>query len=1076
MCATQRVRRAACLALIAVGAGASDGWYADQDSVRVVRPELDIREAGLFRLSDGGLVLRVRCGTVPPSKALRLLFDMPSQDLVGRREAWMIEGDVLYRRAPGMSGWAWDEAGGVVSAEAAYGVRNVLLPPAWNAPLRWAVESLNSDWTVADRLPAQGMIEAQPDRIPELAMESVAPADQRPVIAVPPSLAARWPEIAGGEGWTNDETTVPLPSWYLSDGQVASWTFELCDFGGHVWPLEVVRSAHRGSARRWEGRAGPLEWTLLALAEPDDWTWLGMEVKADSEAKIEVKAHLNLPADGWRVLHPEQPAVELGRVDWTSREMATHEDLGRAGARSVWPLVAATGSAGSVLLACDPKEPAPFLWGSSAMPPRLWGTLPLAIATAGSPVRGRAICAVMIRCGPRVPSYRAALATWHRRFEAGAHRRDVPWQWRLSTNEAAAVRTVLGGEVAVEITRGDEPVAPGTFRCLRLRPWALDLPLPAGWPADAPTALRLLRFLATAGGGAAWYAQAAMVGGVRDATGALVIAPAAERHVRVAVSADPDLMTTAGATWNRAMLEIAALRHAREAGPVHGLVFDAMSATTGLDFNPIALAVADRSLVWNAAGRGPAALRDLDAFKFLSAVREQLDADGPWMAAENPFDHHSTLASLAEIIVVDDELTADPRQGRVWRHRLLAGRRPVVRRLSGDFEWCDPRSVCQALALSTACGMVPSFGTGADGRPYWSVPEWYRRDTAALREWVPLAARLATAGWHLVPIATADDPTVLVETFGGEGGIWHVTAWNRGRAARSIVLELNGPANDAAVMDLRDAAVRAEVSTNGAVRWSVRLDADEVRVFDVVEPSSRDLEWRWLERWGDPAGVGLAAAANARAMTDERARGVRLEIEPSGPFIRGATNVVLAHLHNGSGSPLVVSDVRCGPDGGSRGMLPQPRILAAGETASMEFPVDETLASGATWLLWEWRFQQPDVEWVTRRRTPARWTPPLEFGPLSARPAAPGIAELVVPVRNHTAQRFELSVEWGAAHAELFRMTTVVEPVEARDLTLPATGEPGTAARIEVRVRDRGHELYRGDVRVRFGTDVSLPR
>ncbi len=48
------------------------------------------------------------------------------------------------------------------------------------------------------------------------------------------------------------------------------------------------------------------------------------------------------------------------------------------------------------------------------------------------------------------------------------------------------------------------------------------------------------------------------------------------------------------------------------------------------------------------------------------------------------------------------------------------------------------------------------------------------------------------------------------------------------------------------------------------------------------------------------------------------------------------------------------------------------------------------------------------------------------------------------------------------------RLETVLEPEEARTMTLPVVGEPGQSGRIEVRVSGGGRELHRSDVRLRF--------
>lgn len=1071
MSATRQMCRVAIAVVWAVRSCALAFWHADHDRIRIVRPEADIREAGVFRLTDGGLVLRVRCSAVPPANALRLLVEVASHEVGRSHDTWMIEGDVLYRRSRSSSGWAWDEVGGVVSMESAYGIRSVLLPPNWSAPLRWAVETLNADWTVADRIPEDGTIESRPDRIQEMSVESVAPADHRPSLRVPPSLASRWADLAGGPGWTEDAVIAPLPSCALADGSAVRWAAVLRDLSGGEWALEAASSAYRGASRRWQGRAGPLDWTMLAVRESDGWTWLGFELRAEKDVNVEFESWLNLPEGSWSIHRPEGSSIAIGQADWTSADLADASGIGRRGVRSRWPFAVVGCETATVILAVDPAGPVPVLWNSSGAPPRFGWTLPISISTASGPLRGRATFAMLLRCTDEALNYRSALAAWHRLSSEVPQVREVPWQWRLSAADAVAAHGTLGGDIAFEIARADEPRVSGTRRCLRLRPWALDLPLPKTWEPDTATALRLLRFFSCGGGGAAWYAQAAMIGAVRDAQGSIAIASIGERQLRVAVSADPDLMTTAAAPWNRAMLELAAVQHALEVERLSFLALDGLPATVGLDFNPAALMASDGPLAWDEAGRGPGAVRDLEAFKFLRTARQSVGTNGPCIAVENPFDHHSTLASVTEMVVVDDVLDGDPRQGRVWRHRLLAGCRPVIRRLSGDFEWADSRTIESAVTRSVALGMVPSFGTDSRGRSYWSVPEWRQRDAVVLRQWLPLGVRLVKAGWNIVPRARANDLAVSVETFGATRMICHVVAWNRGTAVRDIAVTLSGWAEGSVVMDLQDASVWSAAGTQDAVRWNARLGPGEVRVFDVVTPTGCEAALAWLEGWSDPRGVGLAAVANFRAIQVERMRGVRLDIDSAVPFVRGQTNLVRARLQNRTDMPLIVADVRCGTDTGVQPVMTESRILGAGETASFEFPVDERSAATASWLLWHWRFQQPEAEWTTVRRTPSRWTAPLELGPLGARGVAPGVVEIVLPVRNYTDRSYALSVEWMTPDARAEQLTTIVESLESRDITLPITGVPGSTTRVEVRVKDRNRELFRGDVRALFAGD-----
>lgn len=1078
------LRRIAAAAL-AAAAGARGqvggaGWHSDVDPVRIARSELDIREAGLFRLSDGGLVLRVRCAASPPGPSVRVLLDVAPPG--GGRAQWMLEGDVVFRRPPGAKGWTWDEVGGAASAASAFGIRSILLPPDLPAgPVQWAVETLDSEWNVVDRLPATGMIESLPGRIPEIGAESTPPADQRISIEGHPALAARWEAIADGGAWEDVSAPAPWPALALPDGLAAPVAFSIRRPDGTNVVLTPRVSARDGERQRWRGGEDGLDWTLVAAPGPDGATWFGVEFRSAELRRFEFVADVRLPPAAWKVALPDGRAAPLEPAVWANPLLSAPSPIGAGGRTALWPVATAVSPASCVTLALDEAEPHPCRFEGQREPPSLSAVLPVAVTPATGRFPGRACVALQMRASPPWRNgFRSAVAWWQK-MRSPAALAEVPRQWVAAASEGAAARAVVGDPVAVESMRGGErQVAGMTWRFVRLRPWVCDLPRPRRWPAEAAAALRLLRFHAMTGGAASWYAQAALLGAVRRSDDSIeveaVSLPSGE-FIRVPVSADPDFLTTAGAPWNRAMLEWACALHFQEAAEVRAFLFDAIEATAGLDANRAALAACDRAAVWGGDAQQPAVARQSDAREFLDAFRRLPGKEGaiPAIALMNPFESHAALAPSADMVLFDDELAGDVLAPRIVRYRLLAGARPCLRVLTGDFEWIEPARIETALAESAAMGFVPVLSRDTSGQSYWSNSAWALRDGPALRTWAPLAARLASAGWRAEPSVRAGGGLVIAEEF-GEGPLRHVALWNRGAAPADA--EVAWPADGEAAWfwarPLDAACAPAEIA-GGAARARCRIRPGEVAVIDLVEASAFDRELAWLDGWPGARQQGPAAAANLRALRTEAAGGARLDIEAPAPWILGADNAVRARVRNLAAEPLVVADARWLGMVGGPALLPQPRILGGGEAAAFEFRLKDRPPGAGDWIVLQWTFERGDRTWITQRRLRAEWVEPVEIGPVSTRSAIDGVVEIDVRLRNHSDARRTLTLVWEGDFPG-GRTETVLEPLEVRALALPVPAGPGQSGRMAVRVLENGRERHRADVRLRSpGRDAASP-
>ncbi|MBM4153444.1 MAG: hypothetical protein FJ221_00225 [Lentisphaerae bacterium] len=1066
---------AASALVLAAGAGAQApeaGWQVDVDTVRVANAALDLREAGLFRLADGSLVVRVRCGAVPAPESVRILLDVdePTNGLAGTGADLMIEGDVLFRYPRFAKGWEWNEVSGVASVASEFGTRSMLLPAGVPAPrMRWAVETLDREWKTVDRLPAQGMVESRLEQLPEMGPSAGPPPASGLLITAAPPLVARFPALAQG-AWAEDAAAKAM-TFPLHGGAAAPVRFEVRPVGGAAEAMTPASAWRDGERVKWSGTNAGLSWTMLAVPGAAGDLWVAAEFQGGREAAFDFAASIGLPAWSWTVADGTRAGRPLDAQAWRGGGLGTTSPVGEARSQALWPFAVASSPSGTVALVADPDEPRPVFYEGGAQPPTVAIVHPMAVTPMTTRSPGRACVAFLVRgAAPSADPLRSAAAWWHGLLAPGATP-PVPTQWLDTGADAAAARKIVGGPVAVEALRsGESGAVAEAWRYVRLRPWWCEMPVPRGVKADAAEAMRLLRFHAAAGGPLAWYAQSAILGAARgadDSVAMRAVATPGGTVLRVAVSTDPHFLTTPGAPWNRSMLEWAYATQFHDSPGMAAVLFDGLDGLGGLDHNRATLAAADRAAAHAAGSRLPGVPRALDAFEFLDAFRRAIGPGRRAIALADPFEEHAMFAPFADVTVFTDAARPADGGARAFRHRLLAGARPCVRVISGDFEWMDPATFRAALADSLFLGMIPSAGRDAAGRDYWSQPAWVARDAVALRTLVPLARRLAAAGWRVEGTASAAGEGIDVESF-GSGELRMATVRNGGRASREVELawsEVGGPVY---VVQPLTAACDYLEPREGAIRSSLHLGPGEVAVLDLVPAPAVEAELGFLDGWNPSAGEGEAAAANLRALRREMEAGVGTWVSCAAPLIRGSRNAVAVRILNRGDSPLVIAEARLTGAGGAAAMLAEPRILGAGEAAGFTGELTDDLPGATPWVTLSWRLQRGDREWISTRRLRAAFVAPVEVMPARAELAPAGtVAEVEVGLRNHSRQRQTVHLAWdGDFRGD--RLETVLEPEESKTMTLPVAGEPGRSGRIEVRASAGGREIHRSDVRIRF--------
>lgn len=172
--------------------------------------------------------------------------------------------------------------------------------------------------------------------------------------------------------------------------------------------------------------------------------------------------------------------------------------------------------------------------------------------------------------------------------------------------------------------------------------------------------------------------------------------------------------------------------------------------------------------------------------------------------------------------------------------RALSYQRPYLLLQNTDFDRFGPSHVERYMKRSMAYGVYPSmFSVDASSRNYWTQPQWYERDRARFRRYIPVIARLSRAGWMPITGARSSEPSVYVERFGSS----LLTVFNDSEKQRSVNLALDphvfGRRKTAPglreVFSGRVYSGRAEAMSPGRPVWrySVKVGPEDCLVLEV---------------------------------------------------------------------------------------------------------------------------------------------------------------------------------------------------------------------------------------------------
>lgn len=210
--------------------------------------------------------------------------------------------------------------------------------------------------------------------------------------------------------------------------------------------------------------------------------------------------------------------------------------------------------------------------------------------------------------------------------------------------------------------------------------------------------------------------------------------------------------------------------------------------------------------------RRPALFKGLAVYEFTRWLSEDVHAMGKLMFANGVPYRFTFLCPWLDVLGTETDWLrngkyspASDKTMSLWR--TMSGKKPYVLLMNTDYDALTPDLVERYFQRCLFYGMFPGmFSHNASENPYWRNPKWYNRDRALFKKYIPLAKRIAEAGWEPVTHAACANGNIWVERFGpDENGTAYFTLYNDTQETREGELSLDHRALGKAsgrVMDL----------------------------------------------------------------------------------------------------------------------------------------------------------------------------------------------------------------------------------------------------------------------------------
>ena len=1010
----------------------------DEDAVAIGDPALDLVRIEWLRMGEhAGCVVHFL--DAPQPDRVRILIDVDGPDRGAAPEGadFMVEGQRFYRHAGEDDAWTWDAIGEALVMEEDRALR-VLLPKfEHGSTFRWYVESLKADFSVADRYPSDGLADMRWESLSDgVARPGATATDLRGLLEHSPlTLSFRWDTELKAVIWTAAPS--PVAFAWQPESATSSIPFimtveDIAD--GSIVTATVASCATVSNATRWGGAVGGLQWTLVGESRGDGLQLTG-QLQSPAERRVRASITLVVPEDLWSDFSDDD---EIARL------------LDARNVESGFPLGIVGGSGGALTMENDVEEPRRFRIAAGSDSSRTLSIsydLGLTEATSNFPGRATFRCHVRYLAAGEGPSHRGALAAFYTRHPALSQRR-VPRAGCWAFGESPPAGDL--DAAFVEVSDG------GTGDAKRLRfdamsPWSHGQIIPAGFPCDEETALRLVKWAALGGGRSGELAISALRGVSRDAAGQaeMVLHTNPGCVAGWAVAVDPDLAVASGLPVTRAMTEWK-LVDGLVGKTCDGVLLRAGWVWENLNHDAAALSVADYPCASEENDAHPGLAGEVSAMELLVPLAGAVRARGGFVAGEIPGVSGAGLIPSLDVIM-GQPVKPDDRVGALLR--VLAADKPVV--LPVDLAGVSLKDTEAILSRLLYWGYLPALASAGDESVH-----------AMLSSYLPVMSRAAEAGWNPVPGMRVRAEDLSIETF-GRAGIRHVAIRNDRDGWAELEVSFEPVKEFTFWVNPFDASMT--VLEPGATSLAFRAKSG-ISPRDWVPVSEVAGELEFLRNWG--TSEGGAVHRSLSSAVKEVKRGLVCDLVCPEPAVRGETNVAVLTISNRSSEPVGFSDLKVIS---SKQFLPFDEAVASiapGETAHFEAAFREEDMGDGPWLEVQWTLDCGGDRLDGVRMMRPDFVDPLVLSTASTNVVLEALeGELVLEVRSHSALERMVRVHWDGDFKGGDR-TVVVEAGSRSVVRLPVKMARRRSGQMRVRASVDGEPVFDELFHVSFGEEV----
>lgn len=539
--------------------------------------------------------------------------------------------------------------------------------------------------------------------------------------------------------------------------------------------------------------------------------------------------------------------------------------VGATGMQSLYPLACATGPRFGRAIGVNPADgPQVVRFGYHASSRLLYAAFDVALVSDNvrNSERGRGTARVSVARWDVDPAwgFRSALARYYRMFPKAFDRRaDKDGIWIPFADPAS----VQGYEdFGIAYHEGDNSVASddrlGIWSFRYTEPMTWWMPMPPEAPRTYAEALGILdRHLRGSSEPQRQLAQAVRNSGTHDEHGAFNVefqnAPWTNGAVWVlnpnpALPCPPDEATKATLSYTSALAD--RLYGPGSPGQLDGEYLDSIEGWADvLDYRPESLQRSSVPVTYATDELRPVVPTWFSVYELARTMSEDLRRRGKLlMANATPWRIHA-FAPLLDVMGTETNWMP----GGAWRpdpdsvfclRRSLCYRKPYLLLQNTDFDRFGPEQVERYFQRSMFYGVFPSmFSVDASTRNYWTQPQWYNRDRALFRKYIPIISQLSRAGWEPITGARSSRDDVYVERFGAR----FVTVLNDSGQRREVSLSLDRRTfgllgNRAGIFNAVTGEAIVATTTRDRIELRLTLEIEECVVLRVDKAGASPME------------------------------------------------------------------------------------------------------------------------------------------------------------------------------------------------------------------------------------------